>query len=122
MPTWLTTIILLCISNIFMTFAWYYHLREKTWPLMVAIFASWGIALAEYMLMVPANRIGHVSTGGPFTGPQLKIMQEVITLTVFGIFSWAVLKEKLYWTDYVAFALILLGAMVGLFGKDIFGK
>lgn len=122
MPTWLTTVLLLCVSNVFMTYAWYYHLKERSWPLLLAIFASWGIAFFEYTLMVPANRIGHVSQGGPFTAPQLKIMQEFITLTVFGLFSWLVLKEQLQWTDYVAFALIAAGAAVGLFGKDLIGR
>ncbi len=117
LPTWLATLLLLIASNVFMTFAWYYHLKHQGWALWQAILISWLIAFVEYCLMVPANRLGHVSAGGPFTAPQLKIIQEAVTLTVFGFFSWLVLKEKLQWTDYVAFALILAGAAVGLFGK-----
>jgi uncharacterized protein len=118
MPTWLTTIVLLACSNVFMTFAWYYHLKFKTWPMLLAILASWGIAFFEYVLQVPANRIGHISHGGPFTAPQLKIIQEGLTLTVFAGFSLLVLGEKLRWTDWVAFALILAGVTVGMLGKS----
>ncbi len=71
---------------------------------------------------MPANRLGHISSGGPFTAPQLKIIQEAITLTVFGVFSLVVLKEKMQWTDWVAFVLIFAGAAVGLFGKDLAAK
>jgi uncharacterized protein len=116
MPSWLITVLLLIGSNVFMTFAWYYHLK-KPWTLVVAIAASWGIALLEYCLQVPANRIGHVSHGGPFTAPQLKILQEGITLTVFAIFSIAVLQEKLRWTDVASFGLIFAGVVVGMLGK-----
>lgn len=118
MPQALTTVLLLVASNIFMTYAWYYHVKKPGWTLATAIFISWLIALFEYILQVPANRYGHVSHGGPFTAPQLKIMQEAITLTVFGVFSLVVLKEKMQWTDWVAFILIFAGAAVGLFGKD----
>ncbi|MCA3004862.1 MAG: DMT family protein [bacterium] len=117
MPTWLTTIVLLTCSNIFMTFAWYYHLKFKTWSMLVAILASWGIAFFEYVLQVPANRIGHVSHGGPFTAPQLKIIQEGLTLTIFAGFSLLVLGERLRWTDWAAFALIMAGVTVGMLGK-----
>lgn len=117
MPTWFTTVFLLLCSNVFMTFAWYYHLKAKTWPLLVAILASWGIAFFEYALQVPANRLGHVSQGGPFSAAQLKIIQEAVTLTVFAVFSVAVLKEKLRWTDVAAFALIFSGVVVGMLGK-----
>jgi uncharacterized protein (DUF486 family) len=117
MPTWLITVLLLVASNVFMTFAWYYHLKEKTWPLLLAILLSWLIALPEYALQVPANRLGHVSQGGPFTLPQLKILQEAITLTVFGVFSVWVMGEKLRWTDVLAFALIFAGVVVGFAGK-----
>ena len=117
MPTWLITVLLLVASNVFMTFAWYYHLKEKTWPLLLAIALSWLIALPEYALQVPANRLGHVSQGGPFTLPQLKILQEAITLTVFGVFSVWVMGEKLRWTDVLAFALIFAGVVVGFAGK-----
>lgn len=113
----LLTVGLLIGSNVFMTYAWYYHLKKPAWPLLIAIIASWGIALAEYCLQVPANRYGHVSHNGPFTAPQLKIIQEAITLTVFGVFSIVVLKEKLRTTDLVAFALIFLAVLISMWGK-----
>src|SRR5262249_19595024 len=102
------TVGLLVLSNVFMTWAWYGHLRQKTWPLLLAIGISWLIALPEYLLQVPANRYGHMSHGGPFTAPQLKIIQEAITLTVFGAFSLLVLKERLRANDLVAFGLVML--------------
>lgn len=117
MPTWMLTVLLLVMSNVFMTFAWYYHLKERAWPLVLAVLISWLIALPEYALQVPANRMGHVSQGGPFTLPQLKILQEAITLTVFGVFSIVVMGEKLRWTDLVAFGLIFAGVVVGFMGK-----
>ncbi len=97
------TIILLTISNIFMTFAWYGHLKYKTSPLWIAILASWGIAFAEYCFQVPANRIGH----GRFTAAQLKTIQEVITLIVFCAFSVLYLKEELRWNYLAGFACII---------------
>jgi uncharacterized protein len=117
LPPWASTLILLVLSNIFMTFAWYYHLKHKGWSLLTAILISWLIALPEYLLQVPANRIGHKDFGGPFTAPQLKIMQEAITLTVFGVFSILVLKEKLRWNDIAAFALVLLAVIVSRMGS-----
>lgn len=96
------TIGLLLISNIFMTFAWYGHLKYRDKPLMLAILASWGIAFAEYCFQVPANRIGY----GQFTGAQLKTIQEVITLVVFAVFSVLYLKEPLRWNYLVGFTLI----------------
>jgi hypothetical protein len=102
------TIILLTISNIFMTFAWYGHLHYKDRPLWIVIAASWLIALPEYCFQVPANRIGHYQ----FSAAQLKIMQEVITLLVFGIFSVAYLQEKLRWNYVLGFVLILLAVIV----------
>lgn len=103
------TVVLLFLSNLFMTFAWYGHLKWK-WlegrSLFTVIMVSWGIAFFEYCLMVPANRSGYLS--GEFTGYQLKILQEVITLTVFIGFAWIVLKEKLTWNYAVSFGLILL--------------
>lgn len=99
----MTTVVLLTVSNIFMTFAWYGHLKflhDK--PLWITIAASWGIAFFEYCLMVPANRLGY----GKFTGYELKIMQEVITLVVFVGFAWLVLGEKLRWNYAVSLALI----------------
>ena len=90
----MATLLLLCASNIFMTYAWYGHLKylhDK--PLWVAILVSWGIAFFEYCLMVPANRFGY----GQYTAYQLKIIQEVVTLVVFVGFAWLVLGEKLRW-------------------------
>ena len=90
--TALATVALLVVSNILMTFAWYGHLKLQQegvsthWPLIVVILFSWGIALFEYAFMVPANRIGYSGNGGPFSLMQLKVIQEVITLTVFTIF------------------------------------
>jgi uncharacterized protein (DUF486 family) len=111
---WLATIALLICSNVFMTFAWYYHLKHKeAWPLWMAIGISWLIALPEYILQVPANRIG----SGTFTTPQLKIIQEAITLTVFGFFSIYVMGDKLRWTDIAAFVLVMMGVAVGMWGK-----
>ena len=103
------TILLLTASNIFMTLAWYGHLKFKFLEgksLFVVILVSWGIAFFEYCLMVPANRDGYLS--GEFTGYQLKIIQECITLAVFVVFAWVVLKEKLAWNYAVSFGLILL--------------
>lgn len=97
-------IILLIISNVFMTFAWYGHLNFKSAPLWLVVLASWGIAFFEYCFQVPANRIGH----DYFTAPELKVMQEAITIIVFCIFSVLYLKEELRWNYIVGFALILL--------------
>jgi hypothetical protein len=103
------TVLLLIGSNLFMTIAWYGHLKVR-WlegkPLIVAILFSWGIAFFEYCLQVPANRLGYFS--GEFSGYQLKIIQEAITLSVFIVFAWIVLKERLAWNYGVSFALILL--------------
>jgi uncharacterized protein (DUF486 family) len=107
---------LLVLSNIFMTFAWYWHLKHKHWVLWGAIAASWLIALPEYCLQVPANRIGHVDFGGTFRAPQLKLMQEAITLVVFSVFSMLVLKEHLQWNDAVAFLLIFAAVAVSVLG------
>ena len=106
------TIILLTISNIFMTFAWYGHLKYKNSPLWIAIMASWMIALVEYCFQVPANRIGHYE----FSAAQLKTIQEVITLVVFSFFSVLYLKEGLKWNYFAGFALIIL-AVVLIFKK-----
>ncbi len=108
---------LLLASNLFMTTAWYWHLRSHDRPLPVYILMSWLIALPEYALAVPANRLGHVSNGGPFTAPQLKMLQEGIALLVFIAFSIVILKETPRWTDYLGGALILVGLAVSLFGK-----
>lgn len=97
-------VIFLTISNIFMTFAWYGHLKFKGAALWVVILVSWFIALFEYCFQVPANRIGHEY----FTAAQLKTMQEVITLIVFSIFSIFYLKEDFQWNYLVGFAFIIL--------------
>jgi uncharacterized protein len=107
------TISLLIASNIFMTFAWYGHLKQANVPLWKAIVASWAIAFFEYMLMVPANRIGY---NNGMTGFQLKITQEVITLVVFSVFAILYLKEPFHWRYLVSFAL-LLGAVYFMFKK-----
>jgi uncharacterized protein (DUF486 family) len=106
----ITTPLLLVGSNIVMTFAWYGHLKYPAWPMWLAILLSWGIAFFEYCLAVPANRIGY----GTFTGQQLKIMQEVITLAVFAAFSVYILGEPLRWTYFAAMAC-LLGAVFFIF-------
>lgn len=103
------TILLLVASNIFMTLAWYGHLKFKFLEgksLAMVILVSWGIAFFEYCLMVPANRGGYLS--GEFSGYQLKIIQECVTLGVFVVFAWFVLKERFAWNHAVSFALILL--------------
>jgi uncharacterized protein len=102
----LVPILLLLCSNVFMTFAWYGHLKYKTAPLVVAIAASWGIALFEYTLMVPANRWG----SAVYSAPQLKGIQEVITLLVFAVFSSTYLGQSLKWNHWAGFALIAVAA------------
>ncbi|RJP16086.1 MAG: hypothetical protein C4520_18905 [Candidatus Abyssobacteria bacterium SURF_5] len=108
----MSTILLLTISNIFMTFAWYGHLKYKNLPLWQVIVASWLIAFLEYCFQVPANRIGHAY----FSAAQLKTIQEVITLSVFCVFSVWYLKEGLRWNYIVGFVLIL-GAVFFIFKK-----
>ena len=103
---YLLPIALLLASNVFMTVAWYGHLRFKESPLFGVILASWGIAFVEYWLAVPANRWGHAV----YSAAQLKTIQEVITLLVFAVFSVVYLKEQLGWNHAVGFALIALGA------------
>jgi uncharacterized protein len=100
------TVLLLTISNIFMTFAWYGHLKYKSSPLWIAILVSWMIAFAEYCFQVPANRYGH----GQFSAAQLKTIQEIITLTVFAVFSVLYLKEEFRWNYLIGFALIVVAA------------
>ena len=106
------TIALLTISNIFMTFAWYGHLKYRSTPLWIAILVSWSIALLEYCFMVPANRIGSYQ----FSTAQLKTIQEVITLVVFAGFSIFYLKEEFKWNYLVAFGL-MVGAVFFMFKK-----
>jgi uncharacterized protein len=100
------TILLLTISNIFMTFAWYGHLKYKSSPLWIVIFISWGIAFFEYIFQVPANRMGH----GQFNAAQLKTIQEIITLITFSVFSITYLKEEFRWNYAVGFILIVMAA------------
>ena len=107
------TVIMLFASNIFMTFAWYYHLQQKGWPLWKAIALSWLIAFFEYCLMVPANRYGFANG---FSGYQLKMTQEVITLVVFCLFAMFVLKEPIQFRYLISFAF-LLGAVYFMFKK-----
>ncbi len=104
----MTTIILLLISNVFMTIAWYGHLKYKSSPLWIAILVSWLIASIEYCFQVPANRIGH----GQFTAAQLKTIQEVITLVVFCGFSVIYLKEPLKWNYLVGFLFMIAAVFV----------
>jgi len=106
------TVTLLIISNIFMTFAWYGHLKYKNSPLWISIFVSWLIAFVEYCFQVPANRIGHYQ----FSAAQLKTIQEVITLIVFSIFSVVYFKEGLKWNYILGFLLIII-AVVFIFKK-----
>src|SRR5688572_30042837 len=96
-------IVLLTLSNVFMTFAWYGHLNFKNKPLWLVVLASWGIAFFEYCLMVPANRWG----SSRFHPAELKVIQEVITLVVFGIFAVVYLKTKLEWNHFAAFLCIV---------------
>ena len=100
----ISPIILLLISNIFMTFAWYGHLKFRSSALWIVILASWGIALFEYCFQVPANRIGY----GVYNAAQLKTIQEVITLTVFSFFSVWYLKEQFKWNYLIGFVFIIL--------------
>ena len=107
-PSWtaLLPILMLIGSNVFMTFAWYGHLKVERGPLWIIVLASWGIALFEYFLQVPGNRIGYTTV----SLAQLKIMQEVITLAVFAVFSVTYLGERLTANHVIGFALIALGA------------
>ena len=108
------TILLLTASNVFMTFAWYGHLKFTDRPLWLAILASWGIAFFEYCLQVPANRIG----SGTLTLAQLKIMQEAITLAVFLVFAWWHFREAPRWNEGLAMALILAAVVLAFaFGE-----
>lgn len=111
------TVILLVVSNIFMTLAWYGHLKlqqmgiSANWPLFLVILVSWLLAGFEYCFQVPANRIGFAENGGPFTLMQLKVIQEVITLSVFTVFATLCFKgESLHWNHFVSF-LLLIGAV-----------
>lgn len=115
------TVLLLICSNVFMTLAWYGHLKLgemswfQKWPMIAVIAFSWGIAFFEYCLQVPANRIGFDGNGGPFSLMQLKVIQEVITLTVFVIFSMVAFHTELRWNHLVA-AVFLILAVYFVFG------
>lgn len=117
----LYTVLLLVCSNVFMTLAWYGHLKLgelswfQKWPMIAVIAFSWGIAFFEYCLQVPANRIGFEGNGGPFSLMQLKVIQEVITLTVFVLFSMLTFHTQLRWNHLVA-ALCLIAAVYFVFG------
>jgi uncharacterized protein (DUF486 family) len=120
----LLTILLLVVSNVFMTFAWYGNLKleqmniTKDWPLIGIILFSWGIALLEYMAMIPANRIGSQITGGPFTLMQLKVVQECISLTVFTVIVATVFKgEPIRWNHLVSFGCIILAVFFAFLKK-----
>ena len=109
------TILMLVLSNIFMTFAWYGHLKlqqmkiSTDWPLILIILFSWGIAFFEYCLTVPANRIGFQGNGGPFNLLQLKVIQEVISLSVFTVIVMFLFKgEQLHWNHFAAFICLIL--------------
>jgi hypothetical protein len=104
----LLPILLLLASNVFMTFAWYGHLKYRSSPLLLAILVSWGIAFFEYTLMVPANRLG----SAVYSVVQLKTIQEILTLVVFAGFSYWYLDQPLKWNHYAAFALIVGAAFL----------
>lgn len=119
----ISTIALLCMSNIFMTLAWYGHLRlqetgvTRSWPLIAIIAFSWGIAFFEYCCQVPANRIGFVDNGGPFSLLQLKVIQECISLIIFCVIAHLLFQgESLHWNHLAAFACII-GAVYFVFLK-----
>lgn len=113
MSPYIKTVLLLVCSNTFMTFAWYAHLKQqKTWPWITAVFVSWGIAFFEYLLQVPANRIGY----GTMNLSQLKILQEVITLSVFVPFAIFYMKEQFTW-NYLWAGCCILGAVYFIFVK-----
>jgi uncharacterized protein len=107
------TVILLLISNTFMTFAWYGHLKHRTAPIVEAILVSWLIALGEYCFQVPANRIGY----GRFTGYQLKIIQECVTLLVFVVFAYFYLREPIRWNYALSFVCIMGAVLFAFWGR-----
>ncbi len=107
------TILLLICSNIFMTIAWYGHLKYRSKPLLTVIVVSWLIAFGEYCFQVPANRIGY----GQFTGYQLKVIQESVTLTVFVVFAYFYLDETLRWNYVLSFACLFAAVLFAFWGK-----
>jgi uncharacterized protein len=106
--------VLLIVSNVFMTFAWYGHLKHTDKPLWAAVLVSWGIAFFEYCCMIPANRLGYQNG---LTAGQLKVLQELITLVVFIVFAWGYLGEKITWNYYVGFGLVAAGVAVVYLGR-----
>ena len=114
MNTAILTVILLIISNVFMTFAWYGHLKlsnmgiSTNWPLFLIILLSWGIAFFEYIILVPANKMGYAGNGGPFSLVQLKVIQEAISLTVFTVIAILLFQgEKIQWNHIAAFICLV---------------
>ncbi len=125
MPRGILTVFMLILSNVFMTFAWYGNLKLqemnliKDWPLIGIIVLSWGLALFEYAFMIPANRIGSQITGGPFNLMQLKVIQEVISLSVFTIFVSLLFKgERFHWNHFVSFGLIIAAVFFAFLKND----
>ncbi len=117
MPKALSTILLLIASNTFMTIAWYGHLKFKNVGIIYAVLVSWGIALVEYSLMVPANKIGSSINGGPFSMWQLKMIQEVVSISIFIIFTLLFFKtDTLRWNHFIGF-LCLIAAVFFFFKK-----
>lgn len=106
MLSYLPPVLLLICSNVFMTFAWYGHLKHTHRALWLVVLVSWGIAFFEYCLMVPANRLGYQAG---MSASQLKVIQEAITLGVFLVFAWGYLGERITWNHYVGFGLVLAG-------------
>ena len=117
------SVLLLVCSNVFMTFAWYGHLKlqqtgiSKDWPLLLVILLSWGIALFEYMCQVPANRLGIIDNGGPFNLIQLKVIQEVVSLIVFTVIATLMFKGESFHLNHVAAFLCLVAAVYFVFMK-----
>ena len=125
MSTGLATVLLLVISNIIMTFAWYGHLKlqnagvSTNWPLICVILLSWGMAFLEYCCMIPANRIGFRENGGPFSLFQLKIIQEAISLTVFTIIAMLLFQgEHIHWNHVAAFVCLMAAVAFAFLPSD----
>ena len=118
LPVSLVTIVLLIGSNVFMTYAWYGHLRNQSLGFVAAILISWGIAFFEYCLMVPANKIGFEGNGGPFSLMQLKVIQEVISLVVFTVIAGVLFQgQQLHWNHAVAFLCLVAAAFFAFLDK-----
>ena len=125
MPKGLLTVLLLIVSNVFMTFAWYGNLKlsemkiNTDWPLILIILSSWGLAFVEYCFLIPANRIGSQINGGPFSLMQLKIISEAISLTVFTAIVATIFKgEPIRWNHLVAFAFIILAVVFAVWKNE----